>query len=76
MNSTFSVSNFFSLHQDITDPLYILATVVWFISPVSHIATHIAVFEVSSCTKPYSRITVFAIVIIVTKNTDSYFSFG
>ena len=76
MNLNFSVSSFFLLHQDITDSLYVLATVVWMISPVSHIATHIAVIGVSSCTKPYSRVTETAIRIIVTKNTDSYFSCG
>ena len=76
MNSTFRVSSFFSLHQDITDSLYIFATVVWIISSISDIATHIAVIGVSSCTKPYSRITVAAVVIIVTNDTDSCLYLG
>ena len=76
MNSTFRVSSFFSLHQDITDSLYVLATIVWIKIPFSHIATHIAVIGVSSCTKPYSRITIAAVVIIVTNDTDSCLYLG
>ena len=78
MNLNSSVSSFFLLHQDITDSLYVLATVVWMMSPVSHIATHIAVIGISSCTKPYSRITVAAVVwlIIVTNDTDSCLYLG
>ena len=76
MNLNLSVSSFFLLHQDITDSLYIFATVVWIKIPCSHIATHIAVIGVSSCTKPYSRITVAAVVIIVTNDTDSCLYLG
>ena len=76
MNLNFSVSSFFLLHQDITDSLYIFATVVWNKIPFSHIATHIAVIGVSSYTKPYSRITVAAVGIIVTNDTDSCLYLG
>ena len=66
-----SLNSFVLLHQDITHSIYILNAVVRI--PCSLVATRTGVIRTSSSTKPDSRITLNAVLFIVTKDTDSCF---
>ena len=62
---------FFSLHHDISHGFDVFVSIIWCV--FSHVSTRVRVIRVPSGTKPDSGVTAFAIIFVVSNETDSCF---